>query len=123
LRSGRELPVAERAARNREDVAAATGRRTRIVGEYVEVDMRRMPTGRPEYLGRAGIMLDDGTRVLLEPGWSQDGLRSAEERRRFAGKRVEAIGALWSRPPPPPEPIAYPLSPCLAQVESVKEVV
>jgi hypothetical protein len=114
-------PVAEREARSRAEVDAASGRRARIVGEYVEVDLRQKPKGDPQYLGRAGILLDDGTRVLLEPGWSRDGLRSAEERRRFAGKRVEAVGILWSRPPPPPEPLAYPLSPCLAQVESLME--
>jgi len=58
---------------------------------------------------------------MLEPGWSEAGLRSEDERKRLAGKRVEAVGTVWLKPPKPPRPKAYPLAPCLAPVESVRE--
>jgi len=111
-----------RTCRSRADVEAASGGPARVVGDYVEVDLRQKPKPPPRYLGRAGLRLEDGTLVLLEPGWSQAGLRSPEERRRFAGKRVEATGTIWIEPPRPATPVAYPIMPCLAPVEALAVV-
>lgn len=90
-------------------------------GVYVELDLRRRPTPPPEYVGRAGLQLEDGAIVLLEPSWSNTGIRPAEERRRLAGRRVEAVGILHAEPIQPPKPVAFVHYPCLSPVESIEE--
>ena len=105
--------------RRSEDIALMAGGRVRVVGDYVEVDARRRPRPPARFVGHAAISLEDGGRILLEPNWAPAALRSAGERTRFAGRRVEAVGLLWASSPEPPEPIAYKTAPCLSPVESV----
>jgi hypothetical protein len=107
--------------RTSEDVTSFSGRRVRMFGTYVEIDLRKRATSPLQFRGRAGVRLEDGALVLLEPSWSDAGIRPADERRRLAGKRVEASGTLHEEPMKPPRPIAFVHYPCLTPVESVTE--
>jgi hypothetical protein len=111
----RALPQCRRLA----DLEAFDGARVRVLGEYVELDLRKNPEPPPQFAGSAGVRLEDGAVVLLEPSWSPRGLRSRDESARLAGRRVEATGRLWKNPPAPSEPVAQVLAPCLSPVESV----
>ncbi|HLL31650.1 MAG TPA: hypothetical protein VK403_11690 [Allosphingosinicella sp.] len=84
------------------------------------MDLRKRSPLPPRFDGRVGIRLEDGETVLLEPSWSDAGIRPESERR-LAGKAVEAIGILHNEPVEPPEPIAFVHYPCLHPVESVLE--
>lgn len=102
------------------DVQALSGQRVTLAGTYRQVDLRMRRKPPPVYTGRVAVVLDDGTKVLLEPNWSEAGARGPEELERYDGERVEATGVVHSRSPKPPEPIAYITGPCLSPVEDVR---
>jgi len=39
----------------------------RVVGKYVQIDVRMRKTDTPVYRGHVAIELDDATQILLEP--------------------------------------------------------
>jgi hypothetical protein len=101
------------------DIQSQSGRRVILVGIYHEVDLRMRQKPPPQYAGHAAIKLSDGTDVLLEPGWSAAAIRSPEERARYGGRRVEVTGTIHPQAPPPAEPVAYVMGPCLSPVEAI----
>jgi hypothetical protein len=111
-----ELPLCETLP----DIQTFSGQRARVVGTYRQVDMRMRQKPPPRYVGHAAVELSDGTRVLLEPGWSQAAIRSAEERALYDGKRVEVTGVIHQRSPSPPEPAAHVVNPTVSPVETVQ---
>jgi hypothetical protein len=101
------------------DVQLQSGGRVILVGTYHDIDLRMRQKSPPQYAGHVAIKLKDGTDVLLEPGWSAASIRGPEERARYGGKRVEVTGTIHHQAPPPPEPIAYVMGPCLSPVEVI----
>lgn len=101
------------------DIQACTGRRVVVRGEYVQLDVRQNPGSSAQLRAHAALRLRDGTTVTLEPAWTPQAIRGADERKRLTGKQVEAVGLLWAEAPEPPEPVASIVSPCLSPVESI----
>ncbi len=101
------------------DLEKASGDRGVVVGVYHQADVRQAPAGDPEFDGHAAVRLEDGIDVFLEPTWSEQALRPAEEIERCDGKRVRASGVVHAQAPEPPEPVAAIVSPCLHPVEAV----
>jgi hypothetical protein len=104
------------------DLERASGKRGAVVGVYRQVDVRQAAEGAPQYDGHAAVELDGGGRVFLEPTWSEEALRPAEEIERCDGRRVRASGVVHARAPEPPEPVAAIIDPCLHPVEAVELV-
>jgi hypothetical protein len=105
--------------RSSADLEKASGGGGVVFGVYHQVDVRQAPTGDPQFRGHAAVRLEDGEDVFLEPTWSDDALRPADEIERLDGKRVRAAGVVHAEAPEPPEPVAAIISPCLHPVESV----
>jgi len=103
---------------NAADVKAHARSEVVVEGVYTQIDVRRMKVDPDElFAGHAGIVLDDGTRVFLEPPHEPQGRRSTEERERFEHERVRAAGTLLSRIPGRGAAIR---APCLVDVTSVE---
>ena len=96
-----------------------TGQKRTVVGTYVELDPRMKQTPPPVHVGHAGVQLDDGTLIFLEPPWTKEAIRPPDERRSLAGKRVEATGTLYARCPEPKQPMAHLIGPCVTPVDNV----
>jgi hypothetical protein len=105
--------------RRSSDLEPASGSRGAVIGVYRQVDVRQNAEGPPRHEGHAAVQLEDGIDVFLEPTWSDDALRPAEEIARCDGRQVRAVGTVWSSAPEPPEPVAAIVSPCLHPVEAV----
>jgi hypothetical protein len=116
MTSGEELNVCE----TLRDVQSRSGQRVLVRGIYQQVDSRMRRKSPPLYSGRVAIQLEDGTNVLLEPSWSPKGIRNQEERARYDGKHVEAVGVVYAAAPKPVKPVAYITGPCLSPVEEVR---
>jgi hypothetical protein len=102
------------------DVGRLDGAIARVEGTYQEVDVRRKRTLPPWLAGHAAVVLADGTQVFLEPPWSPDAMRSADERQAWAGRLVAATGTLHRIVPPPPRPVATLREPCLTAVHRIE---
>ena len=74
----------------------------------------------PVYDGHAVIILEDGTRVLLEPINSPNAIRSEDEVSRFAGRMVVVTGVLTKLPPEDPSHPQDLMMPCLSKIEEVR---
>ena len=103
-----------------EDVKAHAEERAAIVGVYHQIDIRMRPKSSQKFTGHAAVRLDDGEDVLLEPTWSPAAIRSEEERKRFDGARVEAVGVVHAESPEPPEQVAFRMGPCLSPVDQIQ---
>jgi len=103
-----------------EDVRRADGQRADVDGTYRQIDVRMRIKGDPVYAGHAAVMLDDGTEVILEPVWSEDAIRPADEISRCDGHRVRVTGTAHEQAREPPEPMASLMSPCISPVEKVE---
>lgn len=64
----------------------------------------------------AGVVLDDGTRVYLEPMDSEGAVRSPEERQQWNGKQVKVSGVIHSIMPSRGQSL---IAPCLSDVQSI----
>ena len=99
------------------------GKRVSVRGLYSLFDARKHgPDEAPVYDGHVAIILEDGTRVVLEPINSPNAIRSEEEINRFAGRMVVATGVLTKEPPPDPDHPQDLVTPCLSKVEEVRLV-
>jgi hypothetical protein len=108
--------------RSADDLQRASGKRGAVIGVYRQVDVRQAAESTPQYDGHAAVELDGGARVFLEPTWSDDAVRPAEEIERCDGRRVRATGVVHARAPEPPEPVAAIIDPCVHPVEAVELV-
>ncbi len=95
------------------------GQQVRLVGRYVESDVRMKPTGKPRYVGHVSIVLADNTHVALFPVWHKDARRPQEEIDKFKAHEVEVVGTLHRQAPVAPSGGASPLSPCLTDTKAL----
>jgi len=102
------------------DIQGHDGERVVVIGIYGQLDVRMRQKPPPQYKGHAAITMSDGNLVLLEPIWSDDSIRSEEERAGWDGKKVKVTGTLYVRGPEPPEPISTMVMPTLSPVEAVE---
>ncbi len=102
------------------DVEACSGQRVIIAGTYHRMDLRMRKAVSLENARYAAIRLGDGVDVLLEASWSPTAVRSPEELARHDGKSVEVIGVVQREMPPPDEPVAYVIGPCVSPVETIR---
>ena len=105
------------------EISAHDGKKVVLKGTYTQIEVRkRHPRDErpPEYTGHVAITLDDGEQVFLEPTWADASIRSEDERSRFDGQPVEVTGTLHSQQPEPEIPVAMPMGPCIAGVESIR---
>lgn len=107
--------------RTLKELGKRDGKRAEVEGMYHRVDLRMAAEGPPgdEDLA-AAVLLSDGTVVLIEPSWSEASTRSAEEMARFDGEDVVVTGTAHKTAPAPPEEVAAIVSPCVADVESIR---
>lgn len=102
-------------------VEAHDGERVSVRGIYALFDATKHAKDQPAvYDGHAAIILEDGTRVLLEPIDSPNAIRSEEEINRFAGRVVVVTGVLTKLPPPDPNHAQDLVMPCLSKIEEVR---
>jgi uncharacterized membrane protein YcgQ (UPF0703/DUF1980 family) len=95
------------------------GQLVRVVGQYIEIDVRMKPIGRPRYVGHVSIILADDIRVSLFPVWQDDARRPQTEIDQFKDQKVEVIGVLYHQSPVDPRGGASPLSPCLSNIKAL----
>ncbi|MFM2478178.1 hypothetical protein [Celerinatantimonas sp. MCCC 1A17872] len=105
---------------SQKDIAPHNGLKVTVIGTYRQIDIRYKQQSKTEYSGYVGIALSDGQIVMLEPSWSAAALRSNEEVLLFNGKLVSVIGILHAEAPPPEEPSAALVTPCLRGVQSIE---
>ncbi|MBE9008711.1 hypothetical protein IQ250_00585 [Pseudanabaenaceae cyanobacterium LEGE 13415] len=110
-----ELPLVVTKA----DIEAHPVQQVRLVGQYVQIDVRKRPDSTPVYGGNVALVLEDGTKVLLYPIWHVAAKRSKAEIRQFENQRVVAVGTLFPQAPSSPEHLANLLLPCLTEVQSI----
>ncbi|MGC1247193.1 MAG: hypothetical protein WA865_13350 [Spirulinaceae cyanobacterium] len=112
---GQNLPLINQL----EQLDVYDGQQVRLVGKYVEHDVRMRPTGTPRYVGHVSIVLADNTHVSLFPVWYKDARRPQEEINSFKEHEVEVIGTLHRQAPSDPSGGASPLSPCLTDTKAL----
>ena len=95
------------------------GQPVRLVGRYVQQDVRMMPRPPARHIGHVALVLDDDTAVLLAPTWHSNAIRPKDEIQQLEGKRVIATGTLHEKAPANPEGAANLEMPCLLPVDSV----
>lgn len=103
-----------------DEIRAHDGQRVILTGIYNQVDLRMRRKPPAVYAGQVAIRLRDETDVLLESSLSPAVIRSAEERARYDGKRVEVTGVVHSQAPEPSQPVAYIMGPCVSPVEGIR---
>jgi len=103
-----------------DDIAANNGKPALTIGTYHQFDMRMRPKPPAQYVGYVVLVLEDGNRMLLEPGWSKAAVRSAEERQRYDGHQVEIKGVVHLEMPESDEPAAHVMMPCISPVENIQ---
>jgi hypothetical protein len=89
-----------------------------VIGEYRAVPrpVRGNIASPQDY---AVVVLADATEVFLGVFGTPEAERGAEERQRFAGRRVQVIGTIHHRMPASGQ---SPLAPCVSNIVSVKEI-
>jgi hypothetical protein len=93
---------------------------TTIEGIYERYDPRKKRSHPPKLTGHAGITLDDGRWVYLEPPWSEEAIRPKSEAA-FDGKRViVTAGELSEHMPSPPNPGSHQIGWVLLGIVDVK---
>ena len=97
------------------------GKRVTVRGIYALIDARKKSEADAAdvYDGHVALILEDGTRVLLESIYSPKAIRSEEEIERFAGRVVVATGVLTKLPPPQPDNPQDLVMPCLSDVDDI----
>jgi hypothetical protein len=97
------------------------GERVSVRGIYSLIDSGKHDADQPPvYDGHAVIILEDGTRVLLEPLGSPNSIRPEEEINRFAGRMVVVTGVLTKLPPPQPDHPQDAVMPCITKIEEIR---
>ena len=113
-----ELP----AVRQQADVKPNADRRVRVVGVYEQFDARKRDprVGEPLYRGHAGLRLEDGGLVTLDPPSEPSAVRPPAEIAAFEGKRVVAVGKLYPLGASSEAHVARMITPCIWPVESIE---
>ena len=106
--------------RTREDIASYSGTDVCLQGTYRRLSLSRRPRPVSAADRHAGIILNDGTEVLLEPSWSDRSLRSEEEILRFDGEAVVVRGVVLAEAPAPVDPVAYVVGPCITSIDEIR---
>ncbi|BAZ30191.1 hypothetical protein NIES4074_26470 [Cylindrospermum sp. NIES-4074] len=101
------------------EAEAYDGQLVRVVGKYIESDVRMKPIGTPRYVGHVSVVLADDIEVSLFPVWKRDARRPQAEINRFKDQEVEVIGILYRQSPVDPSGGASPLSPCLTEIKAL----
>jgi hypothetical protein len=101
------------------EAEAHDGKLVRVVGKYIESDVRMKPIGTPRYVGHVSIVLADDIRVSLFPVWQREARRPQAEIHRFKDQEVEVIGIFYHQSPLDPSGGASPLSPCLTEIKAL----
>ena len=102
-----------------QDAEAYNSQTVRLVGQYVERDVRMKRVGAPRYEGHVAIVLSDKTPVSLFPIWHKEARRPQAEIDRFKDRNVEVIGTFYCEAPTDPRGGASPLSPCLTDIQAL----
>lgn len=90
----------------------------KVFGTYEWVDPRKVdsqeldPENPPENC-QAGIRLEDGTLIYLQPTWKSSAARAKTELLEYHNKSVVVLGSVVSEGPPSPDQTAYITGPCL----------
>lgn len=96
------------------------GQRVLVLGRYHAVALGQGTRIQNLKRDHASVRLGDGTEILLEPNWSDSARRDSDELSRFDNHQVEVEGVAHLKSPPPPQPIAYIIGPCLSPVFSLR---
>lgn len=96
------------------------GKEVVLEGVYRLMDVGMRVSIPPKYKGNAAVELEGG-RVLLEPVWAPEALRTQEELA-LDGARVRVSGRFYLRAPESPTGASNLLLPCLHPVQSVVAV-
>jgi hypothetical protein len=115
----KDLPVVAHKA----DIDTYALEMVRVIGRYIQIDVRQRQRHSPVYSGHVALVLGDGTNVLLNPIWESAAKRSPDEITRYEGKRVIVIGTIYPQAPSSPENEANVLMPCLTDIVSLELVV
>jgi hypothetical protein len=109
---------------SRIDIEEQEGKQVRVVGRYIQVDVRYRKSAPPLYEGHVAVILDDGTTVFLYPTWHEHAIRSADEISKYENQWVVVVGTIVSSIPN--DPRAYPhqaariLAPCMLAIDSIQ---
>jgi hypothetical protein len=113
-----ELPTVRRQA----DVKPNADRRVRVVGVYEQIDVRKRDprVGEKVFRGHAGLRLEDGGLVTLDPPSEPSAVRPAAEIAANEGKLVIATGKLYPLGASSEPHVARMITPCIWPVESIE---
>jgi hypothetical protein len=101
-------------------IEANDGRQVRLVGTYVERDVRMDASPPAVHLGHVAIELADGTSVAFLTAWSKDGPRPQAEIERLRGTKVEVVGTLFASGIPHPQGGAAAMEPTIVDVKALR---
>jgi hypothetical protein len=106
-------------ARSRTDVARLDGKRATAAGTYLPIErpVKGVVTT-PGPRDHAVLVLEDGSRLYLEPLDSPKSAREPDELRRFDGRRVRVKGVLHKVMPSEGQSL---IAPCIAAIEEIAE--
>jgi hypothetical protein len=97
---------------NLQDLNANKTSLCEVFGTYEWVDPRQVnsqkldPENPPENC-QAGIRLEDGTMIYLQPTWKSSAARSKKELLEYHNKPVVVTGSVLAEGPPSPDELAY----------------
>ncbi|WP_446403492.1 hypothetical protein [Coleofasciculus sp. C1-SOL-03] len=98
------------------------GKQVRLIGQYIQVDVRRWPKPPPRYKGHVAVVLEDGTEVFLYPPWHSEAIRSANEITRYNNRGVTVVGKIVPECPKSPQPAASIVAPCMLTIDFINLV-
>ncbi len=110
------LPVVTSAA----ELAQRDGSEVRLVGVYVERDVRMRAEPPAVLVGHVAIKLTDGTIVSLLPTWHKDARRPEAELDRYRDQRVAVVGTVFQKAPPDPKGGASLTGPAVLAVRALR---
>ncbi len=102
------------------DLITHDGAQARVVGTYVERDVRMKPGLSPVHGGHVALELADGTSVSLLPVHHKDARRPEAEVARFGGQQVEVVGVVFRKAPADPSGGASPTGPAVVDVRMLR---
>jgi hypothetical protein len=103
-----------------DELAARDGAEVRLVGTYVERDVRMKQAPPAVHHGHVAIQLADGKLVSLLPPWDDDARRPVAEVERFAGRQVEVVGTASRRGVADPDGGASLMGPTIDEVRALR---
>jgi hypothetical protein len=101
------------------DIATNDRKEAKVVGLYIQIDVRMRQKTPPLFDGHVAILLEDDTQVLLYPVWDKQARRDSQEITQFEGRRVEVSGKLYARAPENSEGSSNLRLPCLKDITAI----